>query len=70
VLLGGSPVAAGLGAGVEGRGSGGSGAQRWRQRGSCGIGVEGGDNGTEGGGGVEGDDRKLGSLTVQTKISL
>jgi hypothetical protein len=70
VLLGGSPVAAGLGAGVEGRGSGGSGAQRWRQCGSCGIDVEGGNDGTEGGGGVEGGDRKLGSLTVQTKILL
>jgi hypothetical protein len=54
-LLGDYLVAAGLS-------SGSSGAQHWRQRVSCGVGVEGGDDGSEGGGG------KLGSLTVQTKI--
>jgi hypothetical protein len=69
VLLGGSPVAAGLSAGVEGRGSDDSGTQHWRQRGSCGVGIEGGDDGAEGGGGAEGGSGKSGSLTVQTKIS-
>jgi hypothetical protein len=68
VLLGGAPVAAGLDADVEGRGSSGSGAQRWRQRGSCSVSVEGGDDSTEGGGGVEGGSRKSGSLTAQNQI--
>jgi hypothetical protein len=61
-------VAAGLDADVEGRGSSGSGAQRWRQRGSCSVSVEGGDDSTEGGGGVEGGSRKSGSLTAQNQI--
>jgi hypothetical protein len=69
VLLGRSSVAAGLGASVEGRGSDGSGVQCWRQHGSYGVGVEGGDDDAEGDGGVEGGDGKSGSLTVQSKIS-
>jgi hypothetical protein len=68
-LLGGSPVAVGLNAGVEGRGFSGSGAHHWRQRGSYGVGVEGGNDDAEGGSGVEGGGRKSGSLTAQTKIS-
>jgi hypothetical protein len=55
---------------ASGRFSGGSGAQHWRQRGSCGVGGEGSDDGAEGGGGVEGGGRKSSSLMVQTKTSL
>jgi hypothetical protein len=61
-LLGGAPVAAGFDASIEGRGSSGSGAQSWRQRGSCDIGTEGGNDGAKGGG------RKSGILMAQNQI--
>jgi hypothetical protein len=67
-LLGGASVAARLDAGVEGRGSGGSGPQCWRQRGSCGFGVEGGDDSAVGDNGVEGGDGKSRSLTAKNQI--